>query len=178
MRRFAILLLLTMALPTGVALAHDHGHHGTCVSDVTADPPLEWGHRHDPGRSRYAMVSREGSAVFLITRGEVAVQLSDRVMRKIEREMQEDEDDDGALGTVIKDVVLGGVKALLNHSLECPLDELRDVRYRDGRLELISLDGERLFEDVQINDRDLLESFRPQDARAFVEEFHRLVRVR
>lgn len=175
MRSAAFLLLLTVSFPAGVSFAHDHPGGATTVHDCTVEPPAAWGARHDLGRTRYAMLTHDGSAVLLITREVVAVQLSDRTLRKIDREMErEQEDDDGVLAGAIKSAVLGGVRALLNHSLECPIDELSDVRYRDGRLELIAEDGGRVFENVEIDDRDLLESFRAQDARAFVEEFHRL----
>lgn len=175
MRRTALLLLLAVSLPAGVSLAHERAGHTVRLDGCTTEPPVTWGTRHDIAHARYAMPTRDGSVVLLITRGEVAVQLSDRTMRQIDREMEcERDEDEGVLADAIKTAVLGGVRALLDRSLECPLDELRDVRYHDGRLDLITRDGDRIFEDVEIEDRDLLESFRAQDARAFVEEFRRL----
>jgi hypothetical protein len=111
----------------------------------------------------------------LITRDRVAVQLSARVLRYLDRDLHREKDDeDGLFARVIKGAVLGGLRELLDHSIECPLDELRDVRYRDGRLELIAKDGDRVLEDLKINDREVLESFSDADARAFVHEFRRL----
>jgi hypothetical protein len=175
MRRAAFFLLLAVVFPAGVCLAHDHHGHAGRMLGCEVEPPMTWASRHDIGRARYAMPTRDGSVTLLLTRGEVVVQLSDRTMRKIDRELDEERDEDeGALADAIKGAVLGGVRSLLDHSLEYPLDELRDVRYREGRLELITEDGDRVFEDIRIDDRDLLESFRPQDARAFVEEFRAL----
>jgi hypothetical protein len=177
MRRAALILFLAVLLPAGVSFAHGHGRHGMGFGDCEVAPPAAWGPRHDTGRARYVMVTRDGAVELLLTHRRVALQLSDRTMREIDREMDRElEDEDGVLADAIKSAVLGGVRALLRHSLECPLEELRDARYRDGRLELVTVDGERVFEDVEIDDRDLLESFRAQDARAFVEEFHRLKR--
>ena len=77
------------------------------------------------------------------------------------------------VGNVIKNVVLSSVRSMLDHCLECPLDDLRDARYRDGRLELITRDGDRLFEKLEVDGEPVLESFAPESARAFVREFHR-----
>ena len=178
MRRTALFLSLAVLLSAGVALAHGHGRHGMSFGDGEIAPPAAWGPRHDAGRARYVMVSRDGAVELLLTPRRVALQLSDRTMREIDREMdREMDDEDGVLADAIKSAVLGGVRALLRHSLECPLEELRDARDRDGRLELVTVDGDRVFEDVEVDDRDLLESFRAQDAQAFVEEFHRLKRL-
>ena len=177
MRRAALILFLTVLFPAGVSFAHGHGRHGMSFGDCEVAPPAAWRPRHDTGRARHVMVTRDGAVELLLTPRRVALQLSDRTMREIDREMDRElEDEDGVLADAIKSAVIGGVRALLRHSLECPLDELRDARYRDGRLELVTVDGERVFEDVEIDDRDLLESFRAQDAQAFVEEFHRLKR--
>lgn len=175
MRRalFLPMLLLAVAIPAGACLARDR--HSLHVDDGSITPPQAWGERHDVARARFAMPTREGSVVLLVTRRVVAVQLSDRTMRDIDRELDEERDeDDGAIGRAIRGAVLGGVRALLDHSLECPLADLRDVRYRDGRLELITADGGRVFEEVSVDDRDLLEDFRPGDARAFVAYFRQL----
>jgi len=175
MRKAALFLLLAVLFPAGVSFAHGHGRHATSFGDCEVAPPAAWGPRHDIGRARYVMVTRDGAVELLITQRRVALQLSGRTMREIDREMDRElEDEDGVIADAIKRAVLGGVRALLRRSLECPLDELSDARYRDGRLELVTVDGDRVFEDVELDDRDLLESFRAQDAQAFVEEFRRL----
>ncbi len=179
MRRTALILLLAMVLPAGAAFAHDHARHSSTMEVGRIESPASWGRRHELGRTRCAMLTRDGSAVLLLTRDRVAVQLSDRTMRQIDRELREEDegDDDGVLAEVIRGAVMGSVRAMLNHSVECPIADLDDVRYRGGRLELITADGGRLFEDMQVDDRDLLESFWPADARAFVGSFHRLKRA-
>ena len=124
--------------------------------------------------ARFAMLTEDRAAALVLTRDVVAVQLSDRTLRKLDRKIaREKDDEDGLLARVIKSAVLGSVRALLDHSLACPIADLRDVRYRDGRLELITEDGDRIFEDLKINDQEVLESFSPADARAFVHEFRR-----
>ena len=173
--RTAVLTLMLALLSVGAPPAEARSLHLRSIDCSDLSPPLEWGPRHDPGRARFTMVSEDGDVALLLTRRVVALQFSDRVFGKIDREFEREEDEwDGWLEHAIKSAVIGGVRALLNHSLECPLDELRDVRYRDGRLTLITEDGDRIFEDVKCDDQDVLECFASNDARAFVQEFRRL----
>ena len=176
MRTAAILLLLS-ALLSGAALAHgQHISLGSC--DVKS--PLEWGDRHDLARARFAIVSEDRTSALLLTRDLVAVQLSDRALRDVDRDFarEKDKDEDNVIADAIKGAVLGTVRALLDHSLECPIADLHDVRYRDGRLILVAENGDHLLEDLTLNDHEVLEGFSEHDALAFVREFHRLKRSR
>ena len=174
MRKAILTLLLVALLPAGAALARDHH---VSVGSCEVREPLELGARHDLRRARFSMLTGDHAAALVLTRDVVAVQLSDRTLGKLDREFareRHEDDEDGFLASIIKSAVLGSVRAMLDHSLECPIDKLRDARYRDGRLELITVDGERIFDDLKIDDREALESFSDSDARAFVQEFHRL----
>ena len=176
MRTAAVLLLLSALLPGAAFADHQHLSVGSC--DVKE--PLGWGARHDLARARFAIVSEDRTSALLLTRDLVAVQLSDRALRDIDRDFarEKDKDEGNVIGDAIKGAVLGTVRALLDHSLECPVADLRDVRYRDGRLILITNHGDRLLEDLTINDQEVLEGFSEHDALAFVREFHRLKRDR
>jgi hypothetical protein len=96
------------------------------------------------------MLTEDRAAALVLTRDRVAVQLSDRALRDFDREIsrEKDDEDGGVIADAIKGAILGSVRALLDHSLECPVEDLRDVRYRDGRLILITEDGDRIFEDL------------------------------
>ena len=172
MRTAVITLMLAALLPAGAALAHDHHVN---IGSCEVREPLEWGARHDLARARFAMLTEDRAAALVLTRDRVAIQLSDRALRDLDREIsrEKDDEDGGVIAGAIKGAILGSVRALLDHSLECPLEDLRDVRYRDGRLILITEDGDRIFEDLNINDHEVLEGFSEHDALAFVREFRR-----
>jgi hypothetical protein len=173
MRTVLITLMLAALLPAGAAFAHDHHVN---IGSCEVREPLEWGPRHDLARARFAILTEDRAAALVLTRRVVAVQLSDRALRELDRDIEREkgrDDEDGLLAQVIKSAVLGSVRALLDHSLECPLEDLREVRYRDGRLTLITEDGDHIFEDLNINDHEVLDGFSEHDARAFVQEFHR-----
>lgn len=78
------------------------------------------------------------------------------------------------LARTIKTAVLTSVRSALDHSIECSIREVSDVEYRRGRLIMTTGDGDRLFENVEISDQDMMEGFSETDARAFVREFRRL----
>jgi len=171
MRRALPILLLMMLLSAGAAFAHDHHVN---VGSCEVREPLEWGARHDLARARFAMLTEDRAVALVLTRDLVAIQLSDRAFHKLDREIEREKDEDGGvIADAIKGAILGSVRALLDHSLECPIADLRDVRYRDGRLILITEDGDRIFEDLNINDHEVLEGFSEHDALAFVREFRR-----
>jgi hypothetical protein len=173
MRTAVITLMLAALLPAGAAFAHDHHVN---IGSCEVREPLEWGARHDLARARIAILTEDRAATLVLTRDRVAIQLSDQTLRKLDREIarEKDDEDGGVIADAIKGAILGSVRALLDHSLECPVEDLRDVRYRDGRLILITEDGDRIFEDLNINDHEVLEGFSEHDALAFVREFRRV----
>lgn len=172
----ALLLLPLLAVPARAVSAQDH--HGTRVSVSTGsddDSPGRIGPRRDPRQARSAIATRDGKVALLLTRDAVAMQLTDRGLRDIGRDMDEDaEGEDGFVAEIIQAAVRSSVATMLKRSVEYPVSELRDVQYRGGRLVFTGEDGERVFEDVSVNDTDVMESFSEADARAFVREFQRL----
>src|SRR5262245_12303823 len=114
----------TSVLVTALALitassAQAHGHlTSPTINSSCCDAPARWADRQDPRDARLAITTESDDAMLVLTDEVVAVQLSDRVMRKVRREFrrQEDEDDDNALAHAIKTAVLSGVRALLDHS--------------------------------------------------------------
>jgi hypothetical protein len=168
-------LLLCLALsPAGAAFASGNDcpninlHH-------CCDPPTRFADRWDRSDIDLAITTEEGGVNLVFADGVVAMQLSDRTMHQVRREIRRkwDEDEDNALAQALKSAILSGVQSMLDHSIECPLRELRSVDYRDGRLVFVDRDGDKVFEGIQVDDRDVLESFSERDARAFVAEFHR-----
>ncbi len=179
MTRSLLALALLIPLSTHPALARDRGtvtiHSGhSCCED-----PARWAARHDLRDARFAITTEDGDACMLLTRSVVAVQLSDRAFHKIDRNLRDkdfdnDADDDGSIiGSAIKHAVLGAVRDLLDHSAECRIRDIRDMSYERGRIVIVTDDGDRLFDGLDINDEDMLGSFSERDARAFVREFRR-----
>lgn len=178
MTRTALLLALLAALAAAPVHAHSHEGRGVTLNGFTCEDPAYWADRVEARDVRFAITTVDGKVTLLLTDATLAMQLSDRTMRKVERELHrarhERDDDDGVIGEAIKTAVIGAVRSLLDHSAECRLRDVRDVRFESGRLVIVDRDGGRLFERVEVDDEDVLESFDPADAREFVREFRRL----
>jgi hypothetical protein len=136
---------------------------------------VRWADHHDPADARCAITTEDGKVTLLLTDRVVALQLSERTLRKVRRELREKENEqDHWLGAAIVSAVVGTVGNLLDGSFECRVRDLRDVRYEDGRLEFIGRDGRRVFDDTDIDDCDLAEAFPERDAMRFVQEFRKV----
>ena len=177
MKTALLVTALLVALPAGAVPAQARscmtfGHSFDC------DEPVRWAPRHDLGEARIAIDTQDGKVTLVLTGETIAFQLSDRTMRKVDRELRrarhEHDEDGNPIGEAIVAAVTSSVRSLLDHSAECPLAEIRDVRCEDGRLVIVSRDGDRLFEKLELDDRDVLDSFDARDAAAFADEFRRL----
>lgn len=133
--------------------------------------------RHDTADARIAITTQGGAATLLLTDRVVALQLSDHTFKHVMRSLKEKEydDDDIVFAAAIKHAVFSTVRAVLDRSAEFPIREIRDVEYRDGRLELLTTNGRAAFRELRIEDtEDTLSGFSEHDALAFVREFHRV----
>ncbi len=61
----------------------------------------------------------------------------------------------------------------MNHALEIPIREIREVYYEDGKLYIIDHDGEEIFGELEVDDVYIMEDFSRRDARQFVSEAER-----
>jgi hypothetical protein len=169
--------LPVLALPALLAAAQAHAQvHGGDERAVRDDRAA--GHvveRLRGGDAEFGITSRDGKLSLLLSPEGVTMQLTDRTLREIDRDMDEDaRDEDGALGRMISSMVRGSVRSLLDHGYRYGYDEIRDVRYEDGRLRITGVDGTPLLEHVKVDDDDAMRAFSPSDAREFVRQFERL----
>jgi len=133
---------------------------------------VRWAEHHDPADARLAITSEDGNVTLILTDREVAVQLSDRMLQRVNRELRDKErEQDNVLGSTIVAVVAGTVREMIEKSFECRVRDLRDVTYEDGQLQFIGRDGGPVFERVDVCDSDLATAFSERDARRFVSEF-------
>jgi hypothetical protein len=150
--------------------------HGASACDqsafcgrVSCNRPVHIAQRHDAGETRFAIDTENGKAVLLLTDQVVALQLSDRVMHRVDRKMRYAENDgDNGLEQVIKTAVLTSVRSVLNHSLEVDIRDIAQADYRDGELILTARNGRRIFGHSDIDDRNVMRTFSESDGRAFV----------
>jgi hypothetical protein len=158
----ALVLASLTAVPAGA-------HTLSCGGDR-----VHFAERRDPAGARLAITTEDGKVCLLLTDREVALQLSDRMLRRVDRKLRKHEEErDNVIGNAIATVVIGTVRELIDNSFTCRLRDLRDVSYEDGRLRMVDRDGQLVFGDAEIGDTDVMCAFSDRDARAFVREFRR-----
>ena len=97
-------------------------------------------------------------------------------MHKVKRDFkaEEDVDEENDISTAVKTIILTTVHAVIDHSAECSIRDIRDVDYRDGSLVITSEDGDDLLEDLTIDHHRVMDGFSEHDARALAREFRKL----
>lgn len=170
--RLAPVLLLALMLPAASIQAKERGT-SISMNSSCCDEPTRWAERHAPEDRRFEVIAENGKTSLLLTREVVALQLSDRTMHKIDRELHRKEraHRDHPIADAIAGAVIGSVRALLDHSAECDLRDVRSVEYRGGRLIFTANDGSRLFDRLELDDDRVLEGFSERDATMFIREF-------
>lgn len=168
----AVCLLALAGAPK--AFAHGHDADPNLTITGLCGPATRLAPRRDVHDARCAITTEDDGATLILTGDRVALQLSDHELHDVRRKLRAAQfEGDNALVQVINSVVLNSVGSLLDHSVECPLREIEDVEYRDGRLVIVTFDGDHVFEGVDINDRVVLGSFSDQDVRTFLREYRR-----
>jgi len=174
MRLLALAVLATALTQAPNALARGHDSPKITLNS-TCNPPSHLAPRVDSRDAKFLINTEDGCASLLVTRDAVAMQLTDRAFRDVGRHLDDVEDeDDNILAQSIKAVVLGSVRSLLDHSVECSIHDLYDIQYRHGRLVFITEDDDYVFENLNVNDRDVVESFSEKDAKEFIRQFRKL----
>jgi hypothetical protein len=177
MKRFLLAALAVLSLiPAQNAAAQRTERHGIEIGHLSEELPARMGPRRDAREARLAINTTNDVVSLLLTGDVVVLQLTDRTLRRLSGEMARDAGDegDGFIARMIGDVVRSSVSTVLRRSVEYPVSELRSVEYRGGRLVFTSEEGEVVFEDVEVNDTKMVESFSAADAQAFVREFQAL----
>jgi hypothetical protein len=119
-------------------------------------------------RASSAIQTRGGEVALLLIDRRLVMQLTDRGLGEIDRDMERDaRKEESGFARFVSGMVRSGVRSLLDRGIEVPLSEIREARYANGRLVLEGRDGNEMFKDVQVNDVQVMESFSPAEARAF-----------
>lgn len=173
MKSLRLTLALSALLATSALTLHTPPAQATSLS-LSGDH-LRWADHHDPASGRLAITTEDGKVTMLLTDRVVAVQLSERTIHKVRRELRDKKDDqDNVLGMAIASAVIGAVRELIDSSFELPLRELKDVSYEGGSLRFTGRNGKPVFDDAELCDTDVMSSFSERDAREFVREFRRV----
>jgi len=121
-----------------------------------------------PGDVR--IVNEDSSVEMAVVGQQIIVRLSDKTMAKVRQETDTTHTDSG-FGGSIERMVKRTVQSALGQQFTYPLSDVRDAKYENGTIVLDATGDKqpRLFANTKFNGRKLLESFRPDEAKRFVD---------
>jgi hypothetical protein len=122
--------------------------------------------RQTTDRAHFAIVSRDGGATLLLMDTTIVAQMTDRGLARMNSREATDTIS-GQVNRLIARMALGALQPLFDHGIAYHLRDMADAKYADGRLQILSANGEEVFHDTEIGHEPLMESFAPGDARAF-----------
>jgi hypothetical protein len=159
----------SLALAFALLAAASAGAQDSATMHVTVHVPDSVAHvidREQAAHARFAIVSRDGQAALLLMDTTIVAQMTDRGLARINARETTDTIKN-AVNRVFARMALGALVPLFDHGIAYHLRDLADARYADGRLQILRANGEEVFHDVEIGKGPLMESFRPDDAKAF-----------
>jgi hypothetical protein len=118
------------------------------------------------------IVSVDSSVELVLMGDRILAGLSPQTVAKIRTELEKSSAKDTAgLGGSIAQIVKKTVAGAIGTHMAYPLSDIREIRYEDGRLVIVSNSGRenKLFGNTKVNGRELSNAFRPEDAQRFTE---------
>lgn len=145
---------------------------------TNANIDVEFVPRLAPSEAVYAITNSEGSVDLLISEEAIFLQFSDKGLSNITKEIESETAsarNNSHFAEVITNMVKSGVSTLLDRALAIPLYEISEVSYSNGTLIIKSQDGTEIFEEIEVDNKKLMEDFSRRDARRFVGHAERLL---
>jgi hypothetical protein len=125
--------------------------------------------RQSAEHARFAIVTRDGTAALLLMDTTIVAQMTDRGLARMNSHEATDTLQ-GQVNRLFARMALGALQPLFDHGVAYHLRDMADARYADGRLQILRKNGEEVFRDTQAGHEPLMESFGPDDAKAFAKK--------
>lgn len=173
MRAVALLLLLPLLALTACRDKASFSSDGFARDDATGASPHE--------SDRYAIHSTGGELKLGLTDEVVYYRLSDKLLARIDGDMQQDSAAGEGIGGTIAGAVRSGVSKMLRHRMEYRVAELRELRFEDGQFTFVFEDGSTRRPNVSTRDgsggvrlsdgNEVNPAFAAEDARRLITAF-------
>ena len=161
-RSIAVLPVVLAALAAPAAYAQG----GMRISVHVPDSVAHVVDRQSPAAARFGIVSRDGSAALLLLDTTIVAQLTDNGLARMNSREATDTIK-GSVDRLLARMALGALQPLFDHGIAYHLSDMGDAEYSEGRLKILRRTGEEVFRDVEVGKGPLMESFAPDDAKAF-----------
>jgi hypothetical protein len=141
------------------------------IDGRSQDSVLRLERRLAPEQAIRAMTSRSGNVDMLHIDGAVVLQLTDAGIDRIR--VGEKAESQSGLGRLFEELVVGGLRVLLDRAMVHDLRDIGDVRYEADEIIFEDRTGNRVFQSLNVHGENVLQSFDDAEARAFVAHLRR-----
>ena len=120
------------------------------------------------------IVNNEGNIALILTHQSLVIQLTNEGLDAISNEISktEKDEDSSLLGDFFRSVLSTSLYNLLDHGIAIPLKDIKSAEYKGGELRIYTRNNEILFEDFDMNDKDLIDDFKRSDAMRFAQSIN------
>lgn len=125
--------------------------------------------------AKMAITTRSGSVDLLLTNEMIVMQFTDSFLDQITDEIEgkNESNEASAISEILRSALSSGIRTMLDHGIGIPLYEISEIYYENGRLMILNMKEEEIFEDLDVDDNQVMEDFTRRDARRFVAEAER-----
>jgi hypothetical protein len=116
------------------------------------------------------IVSVDSGVDLALVRDSISGGLSQRTLAMARKSIDTATVKSSGLGASVERLVKSSVSSAIGTRVVVPLTAVKDIRYEDGKLQF-DWNGKPVtfFENAKVNDKPVMESFRPEDAQRFVD---------
>ena len=164
MRRSSSIVVLLVVL-AGACSRHD------ARDDAQSSIPESGGFSTDSmSAGEFRIVSVDSQVDLVLARDSISGGLSQKMLATVRQRVDTAGVKSTGLAGSIEKMVKSSVNSAIATRAGFPLSAVKDVRYAGGKLQF-DWNGKapRMFENTKVNEKPVLESFRPEDAQHFVE---------
>jgi hypothetical protein len=163
------LVVLALVLISGYVVRHMSGRSHRVRVETEMPPPNALG----PGDLR--IYSADSSVDLMLVGDKILAGLSPKTVAEVKTKLETSAArDTSGLGGSIAQIVKKSVAGAIGTHAAFPLSDIRDVRYDGDQIVVEWKDGKthNLFGGTSVTDRKVSNSFRPEDAKRFIDAVH------
>jgi hypothetical protein len=165
MRRSSFPIVVLVLMLAGACSRHD------ASESAEASRPESAGFSTDSlGTDEVRIVTVDSGVDLVLARDSISGGLSQKTLATVRQSVDTATVKSTGFAGSIEKMVKSSVSTAIGHRVAVPLSDVKDVRYEGGKL-VFEWNGKppRMFENAKENQKPVLESFRPEDARRFAD---------
>jgi hypothetical protein len=168
MRYFVLPFLALNALATvsGCSRHREEENEGKANVSIRRAPAVQ----DSLGEGDIRIMDTEGEIDLALIGDTISSGLSAKTIAKVRQETDTSRVKGSGFGPSIERLVKGTVQGAIGTRVVFPVSAVKEVRYEGGKI-VFDWNGkpQNVFKNAKVNDRDLLSSFPPEDAKRFVD---------